>query len=1117
MIAKTVSVLRRGTGIVELRGLGALRGRDNAIAGYYDSNHITDLVKDATSQKMQASHGIYIVLNQITPSLLARSANRLTEYISDTTQDHHILRRWWLPIDTDAERPKGISASDEEHKAALQLARKIRQWLVVERGWPERSIVCADSGNGGHLLVAIDEPNDEETKGVIQRCLQALAVKFDSGGVVVDKKNFNAGRIFKLYGTVARKGDDTPDRPHRLSKLLYAPPEVVLVSRQQLEALAAEVPEEPKPATRPNTAYSGPSEPFDMEAWASAVGIPLERPTTYKGGQKWQVDCPFNPSHKSPDAALYVTATGAAAFTCSHNSCTGNDWRALRDMMKPREQGAGWKGAASQATPPPQPKPQTRKRPAPTPKAVEIGDTDPPEVSPQEGLISIRATDRPLPDISHDGIKALLAANSGPDGPTLFSRDRGLVQVVKDRQGRARIHSVGVLELRGRLARVANWVTEDERGNIVHIAPPRTVVEDILCLPDIAIHFPLLEAVVAAPVVAPSGELVTKPGYLAEAAVYYNPTDTRELPDTTPSDDNLAWAKDLLLNKVLKDFPFADKASRTHALALILLPFLRPYINGPTPLHLIDAPVQGSGKSLLAETCLAIATGEQPAATYCPSKKDEDEWRKLLGAALSVSPQYIWLDNLKYKLDAGALALAITAPEMAHRTLGTSNLERLPVRCAWVLTGNNIQLEGDFPRRSIWIRLDSLEEKPEDRTGFTIPDLQAFLTSERPDLVAACVILLRRWIQAGRPVWGGKPIGGFGAYCRTLGGVLQAIGELDFLANREDLYDRADPERDRWLSFVEAWWERWQDAHIGVEDLIEIAVELDIVSENTRGGRVSLGSKLRQQMERVYQRKRIRQGKTFHHAARYYLQSLDLELTTPKVNAKEDAQNTPFDNVKIDSQDSQDSQNAENGNLGESPKTEIPTGFPPSTREEGESGNLGESFSDPMHTRAHAHVTHDAHAPNPHTDAPAHAYGPEKDSQDSQDSHFPLKTSGNLAEIPKNGDSPRFPQQLDDPDSLHGDWSQAKVGGRLLWQFAVRVDGGVEIGLGETKMLALGDILNNLSPIPTQADIENLRDLVEAERERLDREGYSAPNNASSRVASAPSGQIVPMDTSEGQ
>jgi len=34
---------------------------------------------------------------------------------------------------------------------------------------------------------------------------------------------FNPARIWKLYGTVSRKGDSIPERPHRLARILEAP------------------------------------------------------------------------------------------------------------------------------------------------------------------------------------------------------------------------------------------------------------------------------------------------------------------------------------------------------------------------------------------------------------------------------------------------------------------------------------------------------------------------------------------------------------------------------------------------------------------------------------------------------------------------------------------------------------------------------------------------------------------------------------------------------------------------------------------------------------------------------------------------------------------------------
>ena len=75
--------------------------------------------------------------------------------------------------------------------------------------------VTGDSGNGAHLLYRIDLPNDEPATLLVRGCLAALDVLFSDDRVSVDTANFNASRIWKLYGTVSRKGDDTPERPHR--------------------------------------------------------------------------------------------------------------------------------------------------------------------------------------------------------------------------------------------------------------------------------------------------------------------------------------------------------------------------------------------------------------------------------------------------------------------------------------------------------------------------------------------------------------------------------------------------------------------------------------------------------------------------------------------------------------------------------------------------------------------------------------------------------------------------------------------------------------------------------------------------------------------------------------
>lgn len=158
----------------------------------------------------------------------------MTEYAKHTTSDKEITRLWWLFIDCDPRRPAGISASDDEHQTALDRATAITTYLA-EQGWPEP--ICADSGNGAHLLYRIDLPNTEENAKLLKAVLAALGTRFTDLKIEIDPGTFNPARLVKLYGTSAQKGDNTHARPHRVSAILSAPTAPQPVSRDQLAAL----------------------------------------------------------------------------------------------------------------------------------------------------------------------------------------------------------------------------------------------------------------------------------------------------------------------------------------------------------------------------------------------------------------------------------------------------------------------------------------------------------------------------------------------------------------------------------------------------------------------------------------------------------------------------------------------------------------------------------------------------------------------------------------------------------------------------------------------------------------------------------------------------------------
>jgi len=319
-IRRSLGVLFESGDVVEVR-IPKPRGRRRTISGYFDDFDALAAAVRSWDGKCEA---VYITLNPCKPELLARSANRLTDYAEYSTADTEILRRRWLLIDCDPVRPAHISASSQEHQAALDRTKEVREYLKAQ-GWPEP--VLADSGNGGHLLYCIDLPPDEE--GRIERALKALAFLFDDEAVKIDQGVFNPARIVKLYGTIACKGDNMPDRPHRKSHIVEAPASLEVVSSELLETLAAKCPEQPDNRREGRTGQ----DTFDLEQWIEDNRLPVVSNGPWQNGWRWILNpCPWNPAHNNRAAFIVQLANGAIAAGCHHNGCEGKGWADLRDL-----------------------------------------------------------------------------------------------------------------------------------------------------------------------------------------------------------------------------------------------------------------------------------------------------------------------------------------------------------------------------------------------------------------------------------------------------------------------------------------------------------------------------------------------------------------------------------------------------------------------------------------------------------------------------------------------------------------------------------------------------------------------------------------------------------------
>jgi hypothetical protein len=330
MMIEAVKLLHPGR-VVELRMLN-LDGRGGTASGYFDQ---PALLAEAALRFNRRAEGIYITLNPVPASLLSRGNNRVQERAKHTTTDADVLRRVWFPIDLDPARPSGISASEHEHQAALEQARRVREWLSSEWGW--HAPIFADSGNGAHLLYAIDLPNDAASTDLLKRCLAALASRFDTEAVKLDQSVYNAARIWKLYGSVARKGEHLPQRPHRLAQMISAPDPVELVTREQLEQVAAMSRREAGAASTPlASGRPGWGEPVTSEAllaWLERHGAEVRQTKQGDRGTIYVLArCPFAEHHEAGKASVTLDETGKLGFHCFAAGCAGYHWQDLKAL-----------------------------------------------------------------------------------------------------------------------------------------------------------------------------------------------------------------------------------------------------------------------------------------------------------------------------------------------------------------------------------------------------------------------------------------------------------------------------------------------------------------------------------------------------------------------------------------------------------------------------------------------------------------------------------------------------------------------------------------------------------------------------------------------------------------
>jgi hypothetical protein len=243
-------------------------------------------------------------------------------------------------FDLDPRRPAGTASTDHELANAVR-ARDLLVRTLTAHGWPMPALGM--SGNGAHAVYRcciVAAPLWRQRAAALYAGLRGkLRADLDALGVDFDPVVRNPGRIWRLYGSINRKGTPTPDRPHRRAEIrlpagAWQPVKAATVERTA--AVLSPVVQREQAAVRRERGRvdgSGDYGTLDAIAWFKSHNAYIRE----IDAGKYAVICPWHGEHTTPspvsgsDTVIWTTSrTGWPTWHCSHAHCSD---RNIRDVM----------------------------------------------------------------------------------------------------------------------------------------------------------------------------------------------------------------------------------------------------------------------------------------------------------------------------------------------------------------------------------------------------------------------------------------------------------------------------------------------------------------------------------------------------------------------------------------------------------------------------------------------------------------------------------------------------------------------------------------------------------------------------------------------------------------
>jgi len=845
-------------GLTEIRilGRGTRSGVWAAMVGPEDLDDLVDALAPLGEARERIPAGdhprsgeanVYFSLQPVDPSRRPHTGAHF-ERVRRTTRDADVRAYSLFVVDIDPERhPRDRSATEAEKDAARAVARRVRSWFR-EQGV---DTLIADSGNGFHLLVPLAPTFGEDLAQAARETrtlLRWLDGRFSTPGAKVDTSTFNPSRILKLYGTVATKGEDTPEHPHRLARIdLSAIPEDTDLFARLASLVEDEGALPAPPAPPPPRTVGG----IDWRTWRAEAlaALPVEQVygpwLTGRTRDGW-LEC-RDPSSDSGDrnpSAGVADGTGAAERAAFHSFRTGSTLSVF-DFLVKRGRAPEFKAACAlvadlSGVPLP-----SRRHPAVdrfVDRWHQLADQDARQALLHETvavLIELPAFKRePLLErvqrasgLSGKVFRATLAEvrrarrqaeahDAAPEGRTVVdyvqNRDTieelfgALIRAVAPAQRFFRTErdvvfvreGVGPeLVTQGNLAGLLSTLVELRFLRLTEEGPsfvrygvlPAELARAMAANHAVWRPLPELRLYCRSPLFDRRWRFVGRPGFHAVSGIFYDGPAVK--PGRGPAER---------LNQALADFHWKAEADRVNFIGVLLTALTMPHWGRGHPFLAINGNKPGVGKTTLARVLGVLVEGADPnTVSY---SHDDAEFEKQLATRVEAGDRVIVVDNAKTRrtIESAVLERCITDTRLSFRRLGSNTAITRPQNdVLFCLTMNLTNLGTDLRRRALPVNLVVEEDVRKTRYGLT--DVVGFVEEHRLRIVAELAGMVAAWLEAGRPACEEPAQHSTSqVWAATMDGILRQSGLQGFLTNFEESTHAFDPRYELMLDIAVA-------------------------------------------------------------------------------------------------------------------------------------------------------------------------------------------------------------------------------------------------------------------------------------------------------------------------